>query len=356
MGRIVIAGGGVAGSYLAYKLASMGFDVTLYDRVSSYGKACGDALTLRPGIERIVEETNSLRAEVKSYTVYVNGVRVADVEFPSRNWVIIDKSKFVNGLRKMAEAERTTIITGEWSGELGDLTVDARGPYAWKLRYSVMVYRIIARAKWDPDYAVLDFRVGERGFYWVFPADSEGRTVNIGGGFEAHKKLSSVKRQVMEYSAKMLGGFEVVDERGAPVTVKSPILLRSGNVFRVGEAAGLVISTAGEGNRPALISAEALAEAVSAVGLEDLDMIEKRYKSGIRSLLSEVSASRRLLSIVESAGGDRGAWLMSSLPREFWRRYFESRVTLGYVASLALKRPGLGLRLARVLLSSRSAP
>ncbi len=348
--HVVIAGGGVAGSSLALHLASRGVKVELYDRMKSYGKACGDALTLRPGIERLVEETGSYRGEVSRYTVKVEGREVAHVDLGRRNWVIIDKRRLVDGLRGMAEAEGAKIHYRPWRGEKGEVTVDARGPYAWHLKGSVMVYRIIARTRWDRDHALLDFRVTSRGFYWVFPADPEGRTVNIGGGFEEHPKLGEVKASVFRYTRQLLGDFEVLDERGAPVTVKGPILLHDGEAYRVGEAAGLVISTAGEGNRPALMSAEALAGAILSRWPNG---VLGEYKRRISGLIAEVKASRMLLSFVESRPRE-GARVMSSLPPEFWRDYFRSRVTIPRLALLGLRSPRLLGVLPRVLLASRS--
>ncbi len=348
--RVVVAGGGVAGSSLALQLASQGVEVDLYDRMMSYGKACGDALTLRPGIEKLVEETESYRGEVGRYTVRVEGREVAYVGLGRRNWVIIDKRRLVDGLRGIAEAEGARIHYRPWAGEKGDITVDARGPYAWRLRGSVMVYRIIARAEWERDHALLDFRVSSRGFYWVFPADPEGKMVNIGGGFEEYPKLGQVKASVFRYARELLGGFEVLDERGAPVTVKGPILLHDGEAYRVGEAAGLVVSTAGEGNRPAILSAEALAGAILSRWPGD---VLGEYRRRVSGLIAEVRASRMLLSFVESRPRE-GAKIMASLPTTFWRDYFQSRVTLSRLALQGLRSPRLLGVLPRVLLASRS--
>ncbi|MCE4599262.1 MAG: NAD(P)-binding protein [Desulfurococcales archaeon] len=349
---VLIAGAGVAGAAAAYFLASRGFRVVAFDRMSSYGKACGDALTLRPGIYRLVDETESIKSEVRRYSVYVNGVEASTIEYPSTNWIIVDKTRLVNGLRELASVEGASIVKRSWNGERGLYTIDARGPYSWGLNGSVMVFRFIAKARWEPDYALLDFRVDERGFYWVFPADFDGKIVNIGGGFEAVRSGNRLRLLVADYAKRFLGSYEVLDERGAPVTIWSPIVLNEPNgVLRVGEAAGLVVSTAGEGNRPAIQSARALSDALSSGG--GFDRIVSLYRRGVRELVDEVKTSRLLLKIVSRSRSDVASDLLFSLPRWFWMEYFRSRVTMSTVAKLSVN-PGVAYRLLRALLSYRS--
>lgn len=353
MADVTIAGGGVAGSMLASILAGRGFRVKVYDIMRSYGKACGDALTIREGFDRIVEETGSYKGEVHSFTVMVNGLEAASIDFGHRVWFIIDKPKLVNGLREIAEANGAEIIHSRWSRGKAPVTVDARGPYAWNVDdgNSVFVLRYIVESKWDPRHALLDFRTRERGFYWIFPADPDGRLVNIGAGFEEYRKLDRVRILVNKYAGNMLGKYKILDERGAPISIKVPVTLWSGDVFRVGEAAGLVISTAGEGNRPALESASALARALTD-GWPDKGRVRRLYKKGVSRLVSSVKLSRTLLSIVEDSDPQWGAKILSGLPKSFWAKYFTSTLMPKDLIPLALKRPGLGAIAVRSLLSS----
>ncbi len=348
--EVLIAGAGVAGSAAAYFLSSKGFKVVALDRMSSYGKACGDALTLRPGLYKLAEEIDSVKGEVRSYSVYVDGVEASTVEYPSANWIIIDKAKFVDGLRQLAITEGASIIKGVWQGDRGYYTIDARGPYSWKLRGSVMVFRFIAKTKWNPDHAILDFRVAERGFYWIFPADFDGNMVNIGAGFEAITDGKHLRSLIIRYANNMLGSYEILDARGAPVTIWSPVsLVSQDGILRIGEAAGLIISTAGEGNRPAVQSAKYLSEALNRSGsLSQAVVLYKRLSS---ELVEEVKTSRLLLGIVSRARAGEASRLLQDLPRWFWMEYFRSNVTRLTLAKLLLDLK-VSYRLFRSLLSS----
>ncbi len=346
---LVIAGGGVAGSTLAYEAARRGFKVVFYDRAPVYRKACGDAVTLRPMVEELVEETGSVLTRVRRFQAAVNGDTIAEVTIKPAPWVIVDKTALVNGLREMAVSEGAEFKPVDWRGERGEYTVDARGPYSWGLKreYTVYVYRWIAEApgSWEPDRILLDFDLERLGFFWVFPASDDGNRVNIGGGFYRVWKLGGVKRELGDYARRLLGDYRVLDERGAPIAVKAPIDLGSDSMLRVGEAAGLILSTAGEGNRPGIMSAMALAEALArgeAAG---------GYKRRVSRLLSEVKTSRILLSMVETGGGMERVF--RGLPEWFWREYFTSNITLSTLVRVLASRPGLLGKALRALSASR---
>ena len=348
---VLIAGAGVAVSLLARELAYKGFDVALLDWATRYRKACGDAVALREGLRGFLEKLGVVVTLVKSFEIRIHGSRVYEESFREPKWVIVDKPRLVANLREEAEAQGAIMLHGAWRGQRGVVTVDARGPYANNPERRVFVYRVISRAKWDPEKALLDFDLKSRGFYWIFPADDDGRTVNIGAGFEESPSPAYLRKLVENYSYKLLGGFEPLDEKGAPVTVKGPISTREKDTLKVGEAAGLVVSTAGEGNRPAILSAISLARAIES-SFPNIREIEEKYRAGISRVVSEVLVSRRLLAVVERAGHVRGEALMRSLPESFWRHYLASAVTTRRVVSAMLRKPVAGLRLLRSLLSS----
>ncbi|MEB3860542.1 MAG: NAD(P)/FAD-dependent oxidoreductase, partial [Desulfurococcales archaeon] len=297
---ILIVGSGVAGSTLAREVSGKGYRVTVVDWSRRYSKACGDAIALRPGLREQLEKLGVIVTVVRSFEIRVHGNPVYEETFRRPKWVIVDKPRLVEALREEAIAGGVKFVKGAWRGERGTVTVDARGPYASKPGNRVFVYRSIARARWDPERALLDFDLKSKGFYWVFPASPEGKLVNIGLGLESVNNARILRSLVESYSRKVLGSFEPVDEKGAPVTVKGPVVLREGDLIKVGEAAGLVVSTAGEGNRPAIMSAKALARAIES-GFPDIELIEAKYKAGVSRLVGEVLLSRRLLRIMEGA-------------------------------------------------------
>lgn len=187
MAEISIGGLGVSGATLAYLLAREGFRVEAFDVARGYRKACGDALTLRPFTEEIARATGSVETLVKRYMIAVDGEVVHDLTLKPPPWAIVDKALLVSRLREMAEAEGAVLKLAPWPGpSRGLLAIDARGPLAASVGNAVFLYRVYSRARWDPETVYLDFNVRERGVYWVFPADGDGRLVNIGAGFEAY--------------------------------------------------------------------------------------------------------------------------------------------------------------------------
>jgi flavin-dependent dehydrogenase len=76
--------------------------------------------------------------------------------------------------------------------------------------------------------------------------------------------------------------------------VEAPVRLVEKGVYRVGEAAGLVNSTSGEGNRYAIHGAIALARAIGqGKGVDG-------YRELLGGVLDEVTLSRLLLRLVEN--------------------------------------------------------
>lgn len=358
MGDILVVGGGVSGSTLAYATAKEGFKVVVYDNLKNYLKACGDAVTVRELSRRLVKQTGSMLTEVKHFDIMVNGELVATVSFGSAPWIIVDKPKLVSGLREMAESEGALF---EWRREgltrrgFG-IVVDARGPYAWPPKYSVLAYRVLGRGDWDPNRALIDFRTRERGLYWVFPVDDEGRRFNAGAGFKDISDGNALKELIYTYLRDRLRiGPTKLEGRGAPIQIYAPLRLRENRVLKVGEAAGLIVRTAGEGNRPGMESGIALARAISSRWTgspEDAFSVESRYANEASRLIDEVKTSRILLGIVERAGAVGGSEILRSLPKSFWHHYIRAGVGRGYVAKLMLLTPRLTWRIATSLLSS----
>ncbi len=348
---IVVAGAGVAGATFAYEAARKGFKVRVYDVAERYAKACGDALTVRDETLEIARLTSSILGRVKRYLIAVDGEIIEEFSLPAAAWVIVDKARMVNTLRELATVEGAEIVHGHWRGERGRLyTVDARGPYARSYRESVLLYRAIAKAEWDPETALLDFAVNERGVYWIFPADDNGARVNVGAGFDGIKSAAIVKKRVWDYLVKWTGkGLEeAIDERGAPLQIYAPVEPYSSGVFKIGEAGGLMLRTGGEGNRPAILSAKALAAAFS----EAAEPGEARriYLERIHRLLDEVETSLVIVKLVASARPETAAKLLRSLPPWFWRDFVRARIYKPTVLRIAASSPEVGLGLLRAAL------
>ena len=350
--EVTVLGLGPAGAMAAYQLARRGFRVEGFDLQKRYVKACGDALTVREAYRGLVEESGAVVTRVSEFKIMVEGSEVHDISVRPAPWYIIDKGGLVGFLRDLARAEGAVLRLGSTSrGVNGSgILVDARGPLAYGRigDRHVLVYRGIARVRgWDPSTALLDFLPSRSGLYWVFPADPDGRLVNFGAGFWG-EGLEEARVYSLRRLSRDMGDYELLDEKGAPITVWAPVDLAGNGVVRVGEAGGLVNSLSGEGNRYALLSgmlaAEALARSPEAPG--------GVYWRLASSLAGEARLSRLLLSLVVVLG-EAGKRILEGLPGWFWREYLEGRVTLGTLARLLARDPGsLAPLLARSRLSS----
>ena len=332
---VLILGLGVSGSYAAWRIAEQGFKVTGYDPQRVYAKACGDATPSSALSGRLANKLNAVLDTVKSFRIAVNGTIVREVNFTGATWYIIDKTKFVQTMRENASSAGATIEHDRPPRSRASLVVDARGPYS--RRDYMILYRIIARARWDPGLALIDFRPSHGGLYWIFPR-GDG-VVNVGGGFllftGEYKALVSA---VHEYARSLIGDYEVLKAGGAPLSaIRTPRLIGWDNVVRLGEAAGLVNATSGEGMRQSILSAQALVEALDQCG-SSIQCIKSAYPAAAASIVFEATLSRLLLRIAGRPGGER---ILEALPEGFWRSYLKGEVEASTLLNVLKKEPGI---------------
>ena len=350
--KIVVKGLGVSGSYLLYRLSrEPNIEVSGYDISKRYAKPCGDAVTLRPWIRDLLEELEVVRASVTKYTVKVEGKTVFEVSLKKPYWYIVDKPLLVEKLRFLAANNGARIeYTSPHNVEKYScnrsrdcIIVDARGPFSHvKTTKYVVAIRYLARADWDMSHALLDFYPRHGGLFWVFPGSVREGVVNFGGGF-LNRPVNYTEAFVKKYVKDLLDNYDLLDKRASPIAVFSPIRpleKKSGKIqkLRIGESAGFIISTAGEGNRPGLESAEALYNAI--IDSESPKEIAQGYLRRVKTLVSEAKASRHALKLAIRLGS-RFYEFSRSLPEEFWHTYLQSRITMRYLVKIVLKNPGL---------------
>lgn len=286
MSKIAIVGAGVAGSYLHALLKSAGLESSLYDSSASYFKACGEAVTnsYSPKIPwRVI-------AEVRNFSFFLDGNPIYSTSFRQPKWVIIDKNGWINSMRKDA------IVGQKPNPAEFDLIVDATGPYSGD-RKVVYAARALVKTEKAPDGVSMEFDSRLTGFYWVFPG--AGETANVGAGFMEVKDPLPLLRNYV----KKLGG-KIVSILGAPITV-GPVNVKTN---RIGEARGLVYPIAGEGIRPAAISAEIAADAIIR-GRK----LEESLSTGLRDVEREIKTQRRLLGLYRATPTHLRRQLMRSL-------------------------------------------
>ncbi len=350
--KVVVKGLGISGSYLLYRLSrEPNIEVSGFDISKKYVKPCGDAVTLRPWIRDLLEELDVVRASVTKYTVKVEGKTVFEASLKEPYWYIVDKALLVEKLRVLAakngaRIEYTRSHDKErysCNGSRDCIIVDARGPFPHiKTTKYVVAIRYLARAGWDVSHALLDFYPRYGGLFWMFPANAREGIVNFGGGF-LNRPVNYTEAFVKKYAKDLLDSYDLLDKRASPIAVFSPIRPLEKNAgkirkLRIGESAGFIISTAGEGNRPGLESAEALYNAI--IDGDSPKEIAQDYSRRVRTLVSEAKASRYALKLAIRLGG-RFYDFSRSLPEEFWYTYLQGRITMGYLVKIVLRNPGL---------------
>ncbi|EZQ06848.1 MULTISPECIES: NAD(P)/FAD-dependent oxidoreductase [Acidianus] len=267
MAKIAVVGGGVSGSLFALIMQNKGHDVTLYDIKDNYFKPCGDVV---PNVYSPPFPW-SVKFRIKNFAFYLDGKRVYDVSYRTTKWISIDKSGWINSMRREIKNQ---VIGNVKPGNDYDYVIDAKGPYDMD-RDVVYTTRAMIRVEDFNDEAILEFDSRYTGFYWIFP-DSEN-VYNVGAGFLENKNSKAL---LMDYLAKKFRSFSLEDVRGAPISIG-----KAGNKsWRIGESRGLVFPMSGEGIRPSSISAEIAAKAIdrekdfNSYMSKNLETIERRIE------------------------------------------------------------------------------
>lgn len=316
---VEIIGLGPAGAALASLLG----EADVAERSRRYYKACGEAVPVETPLipkEFVVDK-------VRRFKFYLWDREIGEVSYEAPRWYIIDKGSWVEWLRGRARP----------AGERGGVVVDARGPYA-DLGGKVVVASAYFRGRrLEDEAAYFIYPRGLTGFFWAFP---HGEVYNVGGGFLG---VGNPIPPLRDFAERWLGGGELGAVRGAPLTVKPVVDLGGRGRFKIGEAAGLVYPLTGEGIRPAVLSAIALAEA-----LRTKRPLEE-YKRRMRGIAGQIKLQRRLLELAARAAAS-GASISALADDEVLRDYIEEDLSLRGLALSLAKRPGAAATLLRALL------
>jgi len=272
LSRVAIRGAGVAGSYLFQLLRHSGIEAELFDVTEKYFKPCGEVVTN----SYAPKYPWKVITEVHDFKLLIDGSEVYSTHYRYAKWVVIDKTGWVNELRGGAVKRWTN---GE--ARAHELVIDATGPYS-RDRTTVLTVRAIVQTEDTVDWVSLEFNSDLTGFYWVFP--SRPGTANVGAGF---LEVRNPARLLLDYVKRKVPG-KVTSLSGAPISVGEVRDKRG----RIGEARGLVFPIAGEGIRPAAISAEVAAEAIASG-----DELDERLTDELADLEAEIREQGRLLRL-----------------------------------------------------------
>lgn len=322
---IKILGLGPSGTALAL---SLGREVRAIDIHPRYYKACGEAVP----VDTPMVSKKYVLSKIRRFSFYLEDRVIGEVSYASPKWYIVDKGSWISSMRER-------IKNSEDNND--GISVDARGPYSSK-GVKVNVVRAYVRGyrkNIDPETAYFIYERGVAGFYWVFP---HGEDLNVGGGFiGVRNPVPSLHR----FLGLWLGGGSIMDLRGAPLTIQPEIDLGSYNVFRIGEAAGLVYPLTGEGIRPGIESAIALASALSSrKPLEN-------YTRSISRIVKQIETQKKILRIAVKIieGGDSISQLIDdSILRDYIEENISGRTLLTMISRRPVKAISLIAKILRL--------
>ncbi|MEM3326671.1 MAG: NAD(P)/FAD-dependent oxidoreductase, partial [Thermoproteus sp.] len=249
------------------------------ERVKRYYKACGEAVPVETPLvsrEHVVDK-------VRRYRFFSGERLIGEISYAKPRWYIIDKEAWVESLRSAFKSDE----------EDDGVVVDARGPYSSAGIKVTVVMTYVEGIKGEDETADFIYPPGRAGFFWVFP---HGDLYNVGGGFLG---VGDPTPMVKEFVARLGGRIKAL--RGAPLTVMPEINLGVENAYRIGEAAGLVYPLTGEGIRPGVLSALALAEA-----LRTKKPLEE-YRRRMEPIVKQIEFQKRLLTLASRTVARGGA-------------------------------------------------
>jgi flavin-dependent dehydrogenase len=351
MKRIAILGGGPAGSFAGHRLASAGFDVTIFDEKPAWEKPCGGGLTFK-AYSRYPFLAENAAPKRRVTEAILDTPRAAPVRLTLRNPLLIYSRSELNGmlLERAAAAgarvERARVSEMERGGESWRLRTSAgvaeadfcivatgarnslagtRMPFAAGEAVPALGYFVPG----DQAHVDLVFLPNMGGYIWMFP-----RHDHVSAGISAKGVPAARLRMTLEAYLTVRG----VEWQGAPFyahvlpALKAsswPNLRPTGDGWLVvGDAAGLVDPVTGEGIYYALLSAELACDALLESGLTSA--AAKRYQETLwTDIAADLQCAARMADWFY-----HGSFLRGSIPSRMAQFAHRSRSVAAVVQDL----------------------
>lgn len=272
---VIIVGAGPAGLKCAERLKNSNLSVLLIEKNKIIGpKICAGGL---PGLSTKLDFPDSKIKPFSKLVIYLFDKR-HEINFPIKTIDRYDLGQYL--LNKIKDAKNITILKETIVKQVKkDKVITNRGDFGYKYLVgadgSFSIVRKFLGLKSEisiglyyespkiSDEVKLYFnpKLLGRGYIWVFPHRNH---TNVGAGFHFDRYLLSfqkVRKILEEFLEKNNYPYSKNNLKGAPLNsfYKGCIF---GNIFLVGDAAGLVFKIMGEGIKPAMISGEEIGKKI----------------------------------------------------------------------------------------------
>ncbi|MBI4146164.1 NAD(P)/FAD-dependent oxidoreductase [Candidatus Woesearchaeota archaeon] len=356
----LVVGAGPAGSVVALDLASAGFSVELFEEHERIGRpiACTGIVT-KVLFDFVKKDQSFIINELDGVKVYAPSGRVVDI--PLKEFVIC-RDKFDNFLARQAEHAGVKIsarhkFVGVKDGKAFfkhgeqvikkqfDILVGADGPFSAVGRAAGLLdgrqYYVGSQAtikgNYDPRWFLTFFGGCAPGFFaWAVPESESLARVGV-----------ATKKHVYQYFELLRQKFggEIIERQAGPIPIYDGAKhVQKGNIYLVGDAAGVCKNTTGGGIITGIWSARALVECLKS---------GKSYSKALNPLRRELWLHEHLRNyldrfsdadyerLVELMQKPRVKRILFDYPREYPSRFLW-RLALAEPRLLAFAKHALG--------------
>lgn len=275
MARIIIIGAGPAGLIVGNYLGKAGHKVTIYEKNKKIiSSPCGEAVSINI-IEKLKKDIWFNSKPFISRTV--KGLKLV---FPENNSVfmykkgcVLDRNKWLNGLRKNFEKQGGNIFLGEEIRENDiqkiqyNYLVGADGPG------SVVRKMIGGKVEIEPGtqykiigdtskHKFIEFymdREVNRYYCWIFPKKKYFNVGSVG-------PFAEIDRLIQKYNLRG----KILKKEAAPVPMNGT-KYQQGNILLIGDAAGMANSFSGGGIAPIVCASDILVNCIRENKIENYE-------------------------------------------------------------------------------------
>ncbi|MEM3290531.1 MAG: NAD(P)/FAD-dependent oxidoreductase [Candidatus Micrarchaeaceae archaeon] len=279
--NIAIVGSGISGTTVAKRiLDKTNANIDIYEMRSEPKAICGGGLG-EYALQRIMNYDKeiynimmrSTKTVIKTAKLQISdGQKTAEYDMSAddlnidRLGVVMDRHELDNTMLKTVVKmganfiPKTKVNPEELVGKYS-YVIDARGVDAWdrNTKDMVVAYQEYYPKSSDDLVLYLNTNMYKLGYAWSFP---KGNEVKVGYG-EDSKIVGNRNREYMKLTKDVFGiSGEPTKVEGSPLPLNGDIKLKSGNVYRVGTAAGFIDPLTGGGIRMAVESGIQLAKTI----------------------------------------------------------------------------------------------